>query len=125
MATTLTCIVCPNGCQLTVKKTADGVVITGNKCIKGEKYGREEASDPKRVVTAVVRTVSDSWPCVPVKTDRAISKKYIRPLLKALYTKKIHLPVKRGDILIQNHKKTGARVVYTRTVPPVKRKKAI
>jgi CxxC motif-containing protein len=123
MATALTCIVCPNGCQLTVTATPKGVVITGNKCTRGEKYGREEATDPRRVVTAVVRTVSKDWPCVPVKTEKAIPKKFIRGLLKTLYSHKVSLPVKRGDAVIANYKKSGIRVVFTRTVPPRSRKK--
>lgn len=111
-----TCIVCPNGCQLTVTRFGQGWTVTGNKCEWGAAYGREEAADPKRVVTCVVRTTSEKWPCVPVKTDRAVPKKLIPGLLKAIYALNVELPVKRGQAVIAGVKKYGADVVYTRSV---------
>jgi CxxC motif-containing protein len=118
------CIVCPNGCRLNVAITAKGAVVTGNKCPKGEAYGREEATDPRRVVTAVVRTASAKWPCVPVRTDRAVPKKLIPRLLKTLYAMQVKVPVRRGETLVRDFHKTGANVVFTRTVPPVTGPKA-
>jgi CxxC motif-containing protein len=114
----LVCIVCPNGCRLTAEKTPEGLRVRGNTCPKGEKYGIEELSDPKRVVTAVVRTVSEDWPCVPVKTAGPIPKKHIRPLLQKLYSMEAALPVRRGQVCIDDIGGTGVPVVFTRSVPP-------
>jgi CxxC motif-containing protein len=118
-----TCIVCPNGCQLTVKKCGKGWVVSGNRCERGAAYGREEATDPKRVVTCVVRTGSEEWPCVPVKTDQAVPKKMIPGLLKKLYSLRVKLPVRRGGKVIKDYNKTGINIVYTRSIPTIKGKR--
>jgi CxxC motif-containing protein len=115
------CIVCPNGCHLDVKPSSKGFIVTGNKCPRGAAYAESEAKDPRRTVTCVVRTTAADWPCVPVKTSAAVPKKLIPHLLKRLYSMRVDLPVARGAVLIENFNNTGARVVYTRTVPPVAR----
>ena len=52
----LTCIVCPIGCQLTVEIGPAGpddsygdLSITGNRCPRGAVYAQEEIRAPKRV----------------------------------------------------------------------------
>jgi CxxC motif-containing protein len=114
----LICIVCPNGCHLTVEQTGDGMVVTGHKCPKGEAYGREETQDPRRTVTCTAPTDSIEWPCVPVKTEKPVQKKHITGLLAQVYALKIRLPVRRGDVVLDNADGNGARVVATRTLPP-------
>ena len=109
------CIVCPNGCRLTVEQTREGVVVRGNSCPKGDGYGRDESTDPRRVVTAVVRTTSRDHPCVPVKTDRAVPKALITQLLQAIYTLRVTLPVRRGDVCVADCCGTGASIIFTRS----------
>jgi CxxC motif-containing protein len=113
------CIACPNGCRLTVETTRSGLVVRGNTCAKGEEYGREEATDPRRVV----RTSDPHWPYVPVRTDKAIPKKLIPKLLRELCACRAKLPVKRGKPLVRDYEGTGASVVFTRTLPPPRRRK--
>jgi len=109
------CLGCPNGCHLTV--TIDGTTITvaGAKCDRGEDYAREEILEPKRTVTAVVRTNSARVPYVSVKTDRPFPRPLIPVLLQELYRLQIALPVRAGDVLIANSHDTGINVVYTRS----------
>ncbi|MDD5675522.1 MAG: DUF1667 domain-containing protein [Chitinivibrionales bacterium] len=116
------CIVCPTGCRLSVEPGAKGLAVTGNKCPRGEKYGLQEAVDPRRVVTAVIRTPSPDWPCVPVKTTGAIPKKMIDGLLKQLYALTAPLPLNRGAVILKNVYDTGINVCCTRTTPPPERK---
>lgn len=110
------CIVCPNGCRLTVEPTPGGVVVKGNKCPKGELYGRDEYTDPRRVVTAVVRTTDSDRPCVPVKSDRPIAKKDIDAVLRYIYGMQVSLPVSRGAVFVADCCATGIAIVYTRTL---------
>ncbi len=112
----LVCIVCPNGCRLTVEKTPAGLVVKGNRCVRGERYGMDEATDPRRTVTAVVRTGSPDHPCVPVKSDRPVPRSEVTGVLRHIYSMRVDLPVKRGDVCIAEC--GGAAIVYTRTVPP-------
>ena len=109
------CISCPIGCHLSVEINGpDEITVANNQCKRGEIYGKEECVAPKRIVTAVVKTTSVQNPYVPVKIDRPILKKEIFMLLQELYSLELEAPVRRGDVIIENYKKTGVRVVATR-----------
>jgi len=113
----MVCIACPIACRLAVSTTRAGdVKVTGNRCPRGELYGREEVLAPKRILTAVVPTDSAMFPCAPVRTDRAINRTMVQELLKELYSRKVALPVRQGQVVIEDF--DGARVVFTRTLPP-------
>lgn len=114
----MTCIVCPNGCTLTVTVDGDAVTVTGNTCPKGEEYGREEVTAPRRTLTAVVRTDSPDWPCVPVKTSEAVPKESIPSILRQIYAMQAPLPVSRGTEVLADAAGTGVAVVCTRSLPP-------
>ena len=52
----LTCIGCPLGCQITVTMENGEVKdVAGYTCARGEKYAREEVTNPTRTVTTIVR----------------------------------------------------------------------
>jgi CxxC motif-containing protein len=113
----LVCIACPLGCRMVVSTDARGeVTVTGNRCPRGEAYGKEEVLAPRRILTAVVPTDSARFPCAPVRTDRSISRGLIKALLSDLYGRKVSLPVREGQVLIEDY--DGAQVVFTRTLPP-------
>jgi CxxC motif-containing protein len=115
----LTCIVCPIGCTLNVEKNAEGgPAVSGNRCAKGEAYAREETLAPKRVVTAVVRTDSRSWPYIPIRTDKPLPRMLIPDLLAELSRRTVRLPAARGTVLIENYQGSGVNVTITRTLPP-------
>ena len=73
----LVCISCPNGCKLTVENKNGEIKVTGNKCIKGETFAKEELLAPKRSVTTTVKTIYQELPVVPVRTDGEIPKEKI------------------------------------------------
>jgi CxxC motif-containing protein len=113
----LVCIACPIACRLTVStsRTAD-ITVTGHKCPRGEAYGAEEVRAPRRILTAVVPTDSARFPCAPVRTDQPISRGLVKGLLSELYGMRISLPVRQGQVLMEDF--DGARVLFTRTLPP-------
>ncbi len=107
------CINCPRGCELDVEKADDGTVsVTGNACPRGEEYGRSELVNPTRMVTGLVRVAGMRKP-LPVKTKTAIPKGKIDAVLFALHQTTVQLPVKIGDVIIQNVVETGVDVVAT------------
>ncbi len=114
----LVCIACPIGCRLTVTGEMENIEVKGNRCPKGEMYGKEEATSPKRVVTAVVRTDSKDFPYAPVRTDRPLPRPLARELILELSGMSVRLPAAMGDVLIPNFRETGVGVVLTRTLPP-------
>ena len=51
------CTVCPSECHLTVTldETGSVVSVAGNSCPRGERFGRQEATCPMRVLASTVR----------------------------------------------------------------------
>lgn len=110
----LICISCPAGCHLEADLKPDGgVTVTGNKCPRGAVYATDELTDPRRIVTAVVRSDSAATPYLPVRTDRPLPRRLIADLLNALYRMEVKTPVKCGDILIENVAGTGIKVRFS------------
>lgn len=111
------CISCPLGCHLQVSGEEHNLVITGNKCRRGDIYAREEISAPKRVVTATVAVSgAKGLSRIPVKTTGALPKAHIASLLNHLYTLKLSAPIQMGQVILSDYKETGIAVVTTRSV---------
>ncbi|HEY4533835.1 MAG TPA: DUF1667 domain-containing protein [Fusobacterium sp.] len=106
------CIVCPVGCHLTVD--TETLEVTGNSCPRGEKYGREELTNPKRVITSTVCIEGAEDRRCPVKTNDAIPKGLNFACMEELKKVVLHSPVKRGDVVIRNVLNTGVDVVATK-----------
>lgn len=101
---------CPMGCELDVSKSKSGEIqVTGNTCIRGEEYGKEEVTAPKRMLTALVRTKEGVLPC---KTSIPIPKEKIFAVNKQIGKLKI-ASAKSGDVIIKNVLNTGADIVVT------------
>ena len=92
--------------------------MTGNRCPKGEAYGREELLAPRRLVTGVVRTDSADFPCAPVRTDRPLPRERVRELMVDLARMRVSLPVAAGAAIAPDWKGTGVAVLVTRSLPP-------
>jgi CxxC motif-containing protein len=115
----IVCIACPVGCRLDVRAVEGGEAeVTGNRCPKGEAYGREELSAPRRLVTAVVRTDSADFPCAPVRTDRPLPRERVHELMTDLARIRVALPVVAGFTIASDWKGTGVTVLVTRSLPP-------
>jgi len=101
----LICIKCPRGCELNI----DGENITGNACPRGIDYAREELTNPKRIVTYLVKTKDG---IVPVKTDIEVPKNMIEDVLKEIASLSID-KTQIGQVVISNILNTGANVIVT------------
>ena len=73
----LVCVSCPMGCRLTVKVCGDEITVTGNTCKRGEVYGKNEVTDPRRMICSTARIQGGVHPVVPVKTDKPIPEKQV------------------------------------------------
>ena len=93
-----TCIMCPVGCELTVTKNKDKIEVTGNGCIRGERYGISEVTNPTRMITALVKTKKG---ICSVKTTALVPKDKIFAVLKEI-EKLQPKSAKYGEILIKN-----------------------
>ncbi len=113
----LICICCPRGCHLTVDEQLN---VSGNFCPRGEKYGKQEVSNPTRVVTSTVRISNAELPMCPVKTENPIPKGKIFDVMKSINGAKIKAPIHLGEVVIENVCDTGVNVISTREMPEVK-----
>ncbi|MEN6491723.1 MAG: DUF1667 domain-containing protein [Rectinema sp.] len=123
----LICITCPMGCHLAVDTDERGEMkVTGNRCVRGEQYAREEIFNPKRVVTftcaAVLPDGSVPGPesnlprRVPVRTTIAFPKERIPELLGALRGMTIRLPAVRGSVVLKKALDTEVDVIVARSI---------
>ena len=80
----ITCIVCPNGCEIEI----DGDNIRGYTCKRGLEYAKNELLAPKRTITSTVRISGVDEVC-PVKTSLPIPKEEIFNVMKEILYKLI------------------------------------
>lgn len=109
----LICINCPLGCRLTVS-LQDGQVasLDGNGCGRGARYAAQEAVQPMRVLTGLMKAEGCRRPFA-VRSDRAIPKELL--LQCAAELKRIHPkpPIAAGDVIIPHILGTSASIIAT------------
>lgn len=111
-----TCIGCPLGCQVIVKEDSGNLIITGNTCPRGEKYVRDELTNPTRMVTSMVSVKDGEIAVVSVKTKDAIPKDKIEDCIRELKGVCVKAPVKIGDVILENVAGTGIAVIATKNI---------
>jgi len=113
----ITCIVCPIGCKILVR--IDGMkleIVGGNKCKRGIEYAKNEAFDPRRMLTTSVLVNGGEWPIVSVKSSKPVPKEKLFSILKEIKRKAVNAPVKSGQTIIENVANTDISIVATKTV---------
>lgn len=107
----LVCIVCPRGCRLHVDEDLN---VTGNFCPRGANYGKQEVTNPTRVVTSTVRIEGSNLPMCPVKTNNPIPKGKIFEVMEEINKVKLVAPIHIGDVVIKDIAGTGVSLVASR-----------
>ena len=114
MNRTLTCIICPRGCTLTVKGERGALAVTGNACPKGEQYAVNECTNPMRNVTSIVRVFNREDTMVSVKTAAPIPKEHILDVMDQIHTARARAPIAAGDVILRDV--YGTDVIATKSV---------
>jgi len=116
----MTCILCPNGCELEARYTAapspESILVEGNLCPKGIDYAVEELTDPKRTLTTSVLVRHGVQPQTSVKTATPVPRDALMAARRALLQLSLDAPVAIGDIVSASIAETGVAVVVTRAV---------
>lgn len=112
----ITCTVCPMGCSLVVEKIDGEYKVEGNTCKRGAKYGVEELTDPRRVITTTVKLKGSYLNLLPVKTSDSIPKGMMFEIMDVLDKIEITAPVHVGDIIVKNILGTGVDVVSAKSM---------
>ncbi len=107
------CICCPRGCLLSVD---DSLKVSGNKCLRGEKYGREEMIHPLRTLTSSVRVTNRDNLLVSVKTSSPIPKEKIFIVMEEINKIRVDAPLEVGQILVEDICSCGASLVVTKKI---------
>lgn len=128
MNRTLTCIICPNGCELELtyhinengelvqKGSGAAIAVTGNKCPKGISYAEQEIKNPMRTIASSVNLVGGTMPLVSVRVTGPIPKAKIMDVMAVIRSASVIAPVKIGDVVIADVLGLGVDVIATRNV---------
>jgi CxxC motif-containing protein len=113
---TLTCIVCPIGCRMSVEWSKDGeLTVTGNRCKRGAAYAEEEFRDPRRVVTGTCAISGAFSPRLPVRSSNGVPIDQLAAFLKSMYDLRLSAPIACGDVVAQDLGGTGIDLLATMT----------
>lgn len=107
----VTCIICPQGCVLTVQDSA----VTGNRCKRGIAYGLAETQAPMRTFSTSVPVSGGNYKLVSVKPSQPVPKESILPLMEYIRTLHFTAPINRGQELTPLPG-TPATLIATRTI---------
>jgi len=110
----LTCILCPNGCLLSVFENKNKQPeIHGSQCKRGDQFALDEVLDPMRTITGTVKTIFPEMPQLPVKTDGMVplcKVAEVYALIKALQITKLY---RSGELIASNVLGMDVNVIST------------
>ena len=117
MNKTLTCILCPIGCELNIEY--DGITVhsvTGNNCKKGDEYAHQEIISPMRNIASSVFVDGGHLPLCSVRLSAPIPKDRIMDVMDEIKKISVSAPVTLGDIIIKNVLDLNADVFATKNI---------
>jgi len=117
------CIICPNGCRISVEYEGTNIKnIKGDECPKGKDYVKNEITNPLRVFTGSVLVENGDFSLVSVKTSVPIPKKYLKRIGEITQRIKVDAPVTIGQIVASNLLDNNIDLIATRKI---ERKKSL
>lgn len=117
MIQTFTCIVCPNGCEITAKTEGKEICsIEGAACKKGKAYVEQELTAPMRTIASSVPVTGGELPLASVRTASPIPKECIKEAMAEIKKISLTAPVSAGTVIISDLLGTGADVIVTKSV---------
>ena len=113
----LTCILCPNGCELKIEHDKENILsVSGNKCGKGADYADQEIKSPMRNIASSVLVKNGDMPLCSVRLSDPIPKNRIFDVIEEIRKASVNAPVRIGDIIIKNVLGLKSDVIATRNV---------
>ena len=117
-----TCIICPNGCEITAEyeaATGGGVdvrSIEGQTCPRGAEYVKQELTDPRRTIASSVLVRGGELPLASVRLTAPIPRARIFDAMGEIRKLAVDAPVEAGTVLIENLLGLGTDLVVTKSV---------
>lgn len=114
---TMICITCPRGCTMQVTTEDDGTItVTGNTCKRGEKFAKQELTNPTRTICSTVATAFPETPVLPCRVSAEIPKDRIFDVMKEINGVTVRERIGRGDVIIPDVLGLGVDVICTSDV---------
>ena len=107
------CTECANRCRLLVEQQGDEIIVSGNRCPRGLKSGREEFLGERVTVHGVVRSLVAQGGKVPVQTSRPVPKGMVYKVTLAMKRIKLEKDVCVGEVVAENISSTGADLIVS------------
>ncbi len=108
MEKVFSCIMCPLGCELTVKTNGEKIDVSGNNCVRGVTYAKNELTNPQRGISSLLKYDGG---VVPVKTNGVIPKGKIEECMKELAQVKLAKRPNFHEVVIKNVCGTGIDII--------------
>jgi len=113
----LICIVCPMSCTLKVRVTDSNIEVSGNQCIKGVDYAKQEVVNPVRHVMTVARVRGGDFQTVSLITSKPVPKACIEKVMEVSAQLELEAPIELGQVVVKDI--CGANLVATRRVKKI------
>jgi len=111
------CIICPKGCRISAEYEGTDIKnISGDKCLKGKDYVKNEITNPLRIFTGSVLVENGDFPLVSVKTSSPIPKKYLKKIGEITRRIKVEAPIEIGQVVAKNLVSEDINLIATRKV---------
>ncbi len=112
-----TCIICPNGCEVTVDIHSNEIVsITGANCKRGREYVHQELTDPRRNIASSILVEDGELPLASVRLTKPIPKDKIFDVMQIIKKQRVKAPVSIGQIVVANICDLDSDVIITKNV---------
>ena len=106
----LTCIICPNGCSLSID---DELNVTGNLCPRGKQFATNEIKDPRRSITSTCKTIFKDIPVIAVRSDGEVRKDDVIKVIEEINKITIDKRLPIGEIVIKNVINSGVNIILS------------
>lgn len=113
----LTCILCPNGCKLTVQLEGTEILtLDGARCPRGREFVEQELHDPHRNIATSVLVRGGELPLASVRLTGPIPKHQIFRVMEEVKKIQLEAPVVSGQVLLSDVLGLGVDVICTKHV---------
>ena len=117
MTREFTCIICPNGCEISADYEIQAdQSLEGATCKRGAEYVKQELTDPKRNIATSVLVEGGELPLASVRLTAPIPKARIFDAMDEIKKCRLKAPVKAGTVVIKGIVGLDADVIVTKNV---------
>ena len=112
----LLCIVCPEGCEIEVRKEGDSLAFSGGTCRRGHEYAEQEIRNPSRILTTTVPVSGGDVAMLPVRTAEPVPKPMLMEIMADIQNISVDAPISSGDIVVPDIAGTGIPLLASRSI---------